>query len=235
MKNRMQEKVLLLLSFTFILNECTYESTCPVVEGWGTFELIETSKDLFGNLNDNDKAVFLDSTGVEIHYTLSRIDRYYERNFNCDHDGNGIINSGDPLVFNTQLQSYSIQYYSSDFYNMHLNLSVGVPSDFDPLTKDNFENNIFDRLTLGIDAYYYQPAMIWIVDKRNGPEPSSQYKVHYSEELTLGTKSFSHVYWDDKLLSNGYSKYIIYFNQEFGVIGVKQAENGSLIYFDHFE
>ena len=217
------------------MSGCTNVSICPDFEDWGEFELKETSKQLFGNLHNNAKVVFLDSSGTEVHFTLSRIDRFYDRKFNCDHDGNGFINSGDPLVFIAHLQSCSIQYYGSDFYDMHLNMSVGVPSNINPLTKGNFDNHIFDRLTLGIDAYYYQPAMNWIIDKRNGDEPTSQFKVHYSEELNLGNKIFSNVYWDDQQLNNGYSRYIIYFNQEYGVVGVKKAENGSLIYFDHFE
>src|SRR5688572_15235055 len=100
MKYYTKQIIPFILSLILLLSGCTNESICPDFENWGEFELKETSKQLLENLQNNDKVVFLDPAGTAIHFTLSRIDRFYERNFNCDRDGNGIINSGDPLVFN---------------------------------------------------------------------------------------------------------------------------------------
>jgi hypothetical protein len=214
---------------------CTNEINCPDYEDWGEFSLKENSKLLLENLESGKTAVFIDSVGNTFEYTISRIELFYEEWNNCDQDDNGLIESGEPLVFNSRLQSISISYRCPEFYTIHLSLSVGQYPNFDPLTKENFESNIFDRLLIGIDAYYNQISMNWIVDKRTGSDPPPYYNVNHSEELLLGSKSFVNVYWDDKHLINGINKYIIYFNGDYGIIGIRNSENGHLLHFDHFK
>lgn len=217
-----------------IQNGCDTISICPD-EDWGNYELLKTSKELLANIDTSTKAVFLDSTGKEIRYTLYRDERFYVSHYNCDQNNNGIIDFEEPLAFTSHLEANNISYYSSEFYEIHLSLYVNYPANVDPLTKENFENGIYDLLTINIDAYSHQPTFTWAVDKRKGANPPPDYQVHYEEEITLNDRLFTNVYWDDKYLSNGISKYVIYFNGEFGIIGIRNTVNGYLLSFDHYE
>ena len=228
----MKKFVPVIVLLAFIQLGCDPVSKCPEAEDWGNFELLETSKQLLTGVDTNSGAVFLDSTGKEIHYNIYRNERLVLRNYNCDENENGIIDSGEPLVYEAYFEANNIGYYSSDYQEIHLSLIVQYPANVDPITMENFEDGLSDFMSIGIAN---QPTFTWTVDKRKGGAPVPEYLVHFAEEITLNGKLFTNVYWDDKYLSNGVSRYIIYFNKAFGIVGIRNTFNGYLLSFDHFE
>ena len=172
----------------------------------------------------NQTLVFLDSLGQELKLTsLSFFSPYYFDAIDTIREG---ACAGEAVVYGkleTQIFTFrndSLGHSLSVQHSVNLNLDEDQPVLFDLLLGNYYKSG---------SMLFYGANFHFVTDDRGNDVSSFFDRYEYVDEITLRSKTFSHVYY-----GFGVNNTAVYFNLEVGFVGFRE-EGGALWVLDRIE
>lgn len=203
---------------------CREETECPSEIELGAFELLETSEDKYPYLEEDSVIIFKDLEGLAYAFKVAnrsrRLENFSSKEVDCNIEG-------DKVRYN-----YTTETKVIDFWNESLDLGfqvvLGTHVDVDHLP----EKRVADVLSIiEREPFFtnFAPLGLRIVVDQRGFE-ELDWGTQYATEKLIGDRRFNDVYWEQQLPEN--RKYRIYYNAEFGIIGIEDPSTEFLLVYD---
>lgn len=235
---------LLILIFSISIFACNGEDEieetpidCTETIDLGEFLLTESSLDFWPYNSSISKVVFSDNLGNEF---VGEITKYSE-NFATLNSEEEVDNMGTLIdcTFRSKTQFLSMRFELTELdLTIFLRLSISVTRKevFDGIITTPLDDVLLnDRFSLGLTTPIGETnpnsQYVIIVDARNHPVAMTEYP--NSETYEFHGKVFQEVYHIEDEIEEG--KFNLFYNAEFGVIGVESADKSISLKYERVE